>query len=138
MKKNIFITIVSTILIIGLTVAAYEILLKPKRIEVVTKNYAQMTEEEKQEYQVDDNELDGNWILTEDLQFSDYQLRKYEDLRDYYQGRDNPFSSLDERKTSIDNMTNTIPTFDKAKGSGEIDLGSGGEQVPFPSVQPVG
>ena len=137
MKRNIIVTIVSAIIIIGLTAAAYTILLKPERIEVVTKNYVQMTAEERAGYQVDDNELDGNWILTEDLQFSDYQLKKYEDLRDYYQGRDNPFSALDERKSSIDNMTNTIPTFDKAKGGGEVDLG-GGEPVPFPSAKPVG
>ena len=94
-------TIVTTILwllIVGAIAFATYVYALPDPVQIVAKDYTAI---DTSYYNVDENELDGEWIEIENYTVDKNDLDRYEDLKELYKGRDNPFGTLDGLREEI-------------------------------------
>ncbi len=118
--NNIISIFVSLVLVIIL-LFVYNMFMAPKQLEITEIDYTPI---DRTEYSINDDQLDGTLFDTLNFQFTDKDLDRYEDLKEYYKGRDNPFN-VSENRNEV-----TMPDFNKGSNSDkDIDNDTGTSNV---------
>lgn len=126
---NLISVIISVILIVAIGVIYY-IFFSPSALELEEIEYVKI---DKEDYQID-QEFESGLDSTIDFNYTDDDLDMHRDLKDYYQGREDPFAASEDRNTTIDldsekgeKVTNSRPDLappETDEEEVEIDLGS--------------
>lgn len=92
--KVIVTIIVFVIVVVAVSLAAY-VYISPQPIQIQQQEYSAI---DKTYYNVDENELNGQWLETHQYTVDKDALAKYEKLKEFYKGRDNPFANSNAQR----------------------------------------
>lgn len=92
------ITIIVWILAVGAIAFAAYVYISPEPVEIVQKQYNGI---DTSYYDVDENELNGQWLAIQEYSVDKEDLNRYEALKEFYKGRDNPFGSMEDNREEI-------------------------------------
>lgn len=95
--KGVITVIVWLLAVAAISFAAY-VYISPKPVQIVQKQYMPI---DTSYYNVDENELNGQWLSTQDFTIDKNDLDMYEALKEYYKGRDNPFGNMNDYREQI-------------------------------------
>lgn len=95
--KGILTVILWILVIVAIAFAVY-VYVSPEPVQITDKNYNRI---DTAYYNVDENELGGEWLEMQNYTVEKEDLDRYEDLKELYKGRDNPFSSMNENREQI-------------------------------------
>lgn len=103
--KSVITFILWVMVVTAIAFAVYVYVL-PEPVQLADKEYTAI---DTSYYNVDDNELDGEWLQVENYTVDTEDLNKYEDLKDLYKGRDNPFGSMEGIREEIITPIDPLP-----------------------------
>ena len=95
--KGILTVILWVLVIVAIAFAVY-VYVSPEPVQIADKNYNRI---DTAYYNVDENELGGEWLEVQNYTVEKEDLNRYEDLKELYKGRDNPFSSMTGNREEI-------------------------------------
>ncbi|MDD4067057.1 MAG: hypothetical protein PHH22_03690 [Clostridia bacterium] len=104
--SNLITIIVWFVIISAISFAMY-VYLSPEVVTFNEKSYEKIAQEA---YEVKDEAIDDSLLSAKLLTIDKNDLKRYEDLKDYYKGRNDPFTNLNGYRedvlTDIDNTGN--------------------------------
>lgn len=95
--KGILTVILWLLVVVAIAFAVY-VYVSPEPVQITDKNYNSI---DTAYYNVDENELGGEWLEMQNYTVEKEDLERYEDLKELYKGRDNPFSSMTDSREEI-------------------------------------
>ena len=93
---NIISVIITEIIIIAVGIVYY-VFFSPEELDIKKVKYAKL---EQHDYAID-KEFKEGLDTTIDINYTDDELDMHRDLKDYYQGREDPFADSEDRNTMV-------------------------------------
>ena len=104
--KQIITLVIWLIVICAISFAIYAYV-SPQLVQITNKSYSPI---DNAYYDVNENELNGEWLEVQQYTVDKGALNRYEDLKEYYKGRDNPFGNLGgNREEIVEEIAPVIP-----------------------------
>lgn len=128
-----FISIIITMIIIVAVGIVYYGFLSPEELKIEEANYVRI---DLKDYEID-KEFELGLDTVVDISYHNSELDMHRDLKDYYQGREDPFSQSDNRNSIelkedespryTDSRPDLVPSIDDEET--EIDLNKGNSTI---------